>query len=52
LILEYLESVQKTNLDYLNSISYETFSEFMDLDESTIRSLDLLYNFASKSSKL
>jgi len=52
LILEYLESSQKTNLDYLDSISYETFSEYMDLDESTINSLDLLYNFSSKSSKL
>ena len=52
IILEYLESVQKTNLDYLDSISVETFSDFMDLDESTIKSLDLLYNFASKSSKL
>lgn len=52
LILEYLESIQKTNLDYLDSISYETFSDYMDLDESTIRSLDLLYNFSSKSSKL
>ena len=52
LILEYLESTQKTNLDYLDSISVETFSDYMDLDESTIRSLDLLYNFSSKSSKL
>ncbi len=52
LILEYLESVQKTKLDYLDSISYDDFSEYMWLDESTIKSLDLLYNFASKSSKL
>lgn len=52
LILEYLESVQKTDLKYLDSISFETFSDYMDLDESTIRSLDLLYNFSSNSSKL
>lgn len=52
LILEYLESTQKTDLSYLDSISFETFSDYMDLDESTIRSLDLLYNFSSKSSKL
>ena len=52
LILEYLESIQKTNLDFLDSIRTETFSDYMDLDESTIRSLDLLYNFSSKSSKL
>lgn len=52
LVLDYLESYQKTNLSYLDSIKYETFSNHMDLDESTIRSLDLLYNFSSKSSKL
>ena len=52
LILEYLESVQKTDLNYLDSLSFETFSNYMDLDESTIRSLDLLYNFSSWSSKL
>ena len=52
LILEYLESTQKTDLWYLDKISYETFSDYMDLDESTIMSLDLLYNFSSKSSKL
>ena len=52
LILEYLESTQKTKLDFLDKIRTETFSDFMDMDESTIRSLDLLYNFSSKSSKL
>ena len=52
LVLEYLESSQKTDLSYLDSIKYETFSDYMDLDESTIRSLDLIYNFSSKSSKL
>jgi len=52
LVLEYLESSQKTDLSYLDSIKYETFSDYMDLDESTIKSLDLLYNFSSKSSKL
>ncbi len=52
LILEYLESIQKTNLDFLDKIRTETFSDYMDLDESTIRSLDLLYNFSSKSSRL
>jgi len=52
LILEYLKSTQKTDITYLDRISYETFSDYMDLDESTIMSLDLLYNFSSKSSKL
>ncbi len=52
LVLEYLESSQKTDLSYLDSIKYESFSSYMDLDESTIRSLDLLYNLSAKSSKL
>ena len=52
MLLEYLESIQKTSLEYLNSISYDSFSDFMDLDESTIKSLDLIYNFSTKSAKI
>jgi len=52
LLLEYLKSIQKIKLDYLDSISYDNFHDFMDLDESTIKSLDLIYNFSTKSSKL
>lgn len=51
LLLEYIEANQKTNLSFLNSIYFETFSSFVDLDESTIRNLDLIYNFATKSYK-
>lgn len=49
LLLEYLETNQKSSLDFLNSISFESFDEFMWIDENTIRNLDLIYNMATKS---
>ena len=52
LVLDYLKSIQKTDLWYLNKLSFETFSDNLDLDESTIKSLDLLYNFSTNSSKI
>lgn len=51
LVLEYLQSVHKHQLEYMNSLKFETFSYSLDLDESTIRSLDLVYNFFTKSSR-
>lgn len=51
LLLEYIESNQKTNLYFLNSMHFESFSSNLDLDDSTIRNLDLIYNFATKSYK-
>ena len=50
LLLEYLQSNQKSEFEFLKHISYESFSQYMWLDESTIKSLDLVYNFATKSS--
>lgn len=50
LLLEYLEANQKTKLDFLNTISYISFDSYMNLDESTINNLDLIYNFSTKSS--
>ena len=52
MLLEYLEANQKTELKFLNSISYISFDSYMNLDESTIRNLDLVYNFSTKSSTL
>jgi len=52
LVLDYLKWVQKTDLSYLERLSYNSFSDNLQLDESTIRSLDLLYNFSTNSSKL
>lgn len=51
-LLSYVELNQKSNLSFLDSISYLSFSWFLDLDESTIRNLDLIYNFSTKSSSI
>ncbi len=50
LLLEYLKSNQKSEFSFLNSISFDNFSDYMDIDESTIKNLDLIYNFSTKSS--
>jgi len=52
MLLEYIESNQKVELKFLRCISYINFDSYMNLDESTIRNLDLIYNFATKSSTL
>ncbi len=49
-LLEYLEENQKSSLSFLKNLSYETFSDYMDLDEWTIRNLDLVYNIFTKTS--
>ncbi len=49
LILEYLETNQKSELNFLNQISYISYESYMNLDESTINNLDLIYNFSTKS---
>lgn len=52
LVLEYLESHQNTSLDFIKSLKFESFSGFMWLDESTIRSLDLVYNISTGSTHI
>jgi len=52
MLLEYLEANQKTELKFLNTISYISYDSYMNLDESTIRNLDLIYNFSTKSSTI
>jgi DNA mismatch repair protein MutS len=52
MLLEYLETNQKTELSFLNKISYISFDSDMNLDESTIRNLDLIYNYSTKSSSI
>ena len=52
MLLEYLETNQKTELKFLNSIAYISYDSYMNLDESTIRNLDLVYNFSTKSSTI
>lgn len=48
-IIKYLEENQWHSIDFLQNLKYESFSEYMDLDESTIRSLDIVYNIATQS---
>jgi len=52
LLLEYLKTNQQSSLEHLNSISSESFNDFLELDEATIRNLDLIYNIGSKSSTI
>lgn len=49
MLLEYLETNQKSKLDFLNKISLLNYKGYMQLDEATIKNLDLLYNFSTKS---
>lgn len=51
MILEYLSHNQKSKLDHLDSLSFTNFEWYMELDESTIKNLDLLYNFATNSER-
>ncbi len=50
-LLKYIWENQKSDLDFINNLSYESFSWYMWLDEATIRSLDLIYNIAIQSKK-
>ncbi len=51
LLLEYLESNQKSSFNFIKNISLLNISWNLNLDEATIKNLDLVYNFATKSSK-
>jgi DNA mismatch repair protein MutS len=42
-LLNYLKDTQKVGLEHLNKINYYNLSDFMILDEATIRNLELLY---------
>lgn len=45
----YLKDTQKTALNHITHISQYNPTEFMILDEATIRNLDLVYNWQTKS---
>lgn len=49
LLLSYLELNQKQSLTKFDSISFLSFEWFLELDESTIKNLDLIYNFSTWS---
>lgn len=52
LIYKYLSENQKTQISFLSGLKYESFTQYMNLDEATIRSLDLVYNISTKSQTL
>lgn len=49
LLLSYLEENQRWKLPFLTSIRLEDTKVYMELDESTLKSLDIFYNFSTKS---
>lgn len=49
LLLDYLETNQKQNLKQFKRISLYVTSQYLEIDSSTIRNLDLLYNFSTWS---
>ena len=44
-LINYLKDTQKTSLEHINKISLYNLSEYMILDEATIRNLELLYTY-------
>jgi len=49
LLIDYVSENQGHGIDFLHKLCYESFSGYMDLDDTTIKSLDLIYNFATQS---
>ena len=49
LLLEYLKNTQKTDLAHIQSIRRYSTNEFMTLDETTIRNLELVYTMRDGS---
>ncbi len=49
LLLDYLEGNQKSSVAFLDAIHFESFSNFLEIDESTMKNLDIIYNFSTKS---
>lgn len=50
-LLSYVGENQKADFSFLQDLRYESFHWFLELDEATIRSLDLVYNIATKSQR-
>jgi len=49
ILLSYLKENQSANFDFLDSLYYENFHGYMGIDEATIKSLDLVFNYALNS---
>jgi DNA mismatch repair protein MutS len=44
-LINYLQDTQKTALEHINKLSQYNISDYMILDESTIRNLELIYTY-------
>ncbi len=49
LLLSYLELNQKQSLSNLSSMWVMSFWDYLELDDSTLKNLDIIYNFATQS---
>lgn len=49
MLIKYVRENQNNNLNFLHKLTYDSFSSYMDLDDTTIRSLDLVFNLATNS---
>lgn len=49
IVLAYLKENQKASFNFIDSLHYENFNWHMWLDEATIKSLDLVFNYALNS---
>ncbi len=52
LLLDYLEENQKQNLQNFDTISYIWDEEFLELDDATLKNLDIIFNFSTQSQEL
>lgn len=52
LLLDYIESNQKVNLTQIDTISYVNNSWFLELDDSTLKNLDIVFNFFTQSQEI
>lgn len=50
-LLEYLEQTQKVSLSHINTVNYYSSSQFMDIDISTRRNLELTETMREKERK-
>lgn len=51
LLLSYISFNQKSNFSQLESLAFSRFDDALELDESTIKNLDILYNYSTGSYK-
>ncbi|MBT4823974.1 DNA mismatch repair protein MutS [Candidatus Woesearchaeota archaeon] len=49
-LISYLQETQKTSLTHINKIRYFSTNEFMNLDKSTIRNLEIVSNIRDNTS--